>query len=160
MVKQKEMNMGSAAGSQFIGFLPGSASHYPWNFKTVFSRLSEFPYTENPSVTLTATNENQYDDIMREEITKRARIEAQRIVETTGIARYGGNVELIYGTGSFQMGKIVSIKENTIGWNDTATDPTFKLRIRDVRHSFDNNGWTTTLVLKEDEKVISERING
>lgn len=160
VVRKDERTEGENLGSVFVGDLPeANGSQYPWTFNTIFQRSDNYPYDEDSGTPLVANNESEYNDIIREEIFLRGKIEAQRIVDNLGEARYNSTVSLVTGSNNIGMGTLVDVTDETSGWNDTTANPAYKLRIRDIRHTFDSSGWQTDLVCVEDEKILSEKVN-
>lgn len=165
VAKEREKDLGEQIGSTFIGFTPGSlndvsgSQQFPWTFQSVFNREDTYPFTEDKNTPLTADDSDEYSSILRTEILKRGKIEAQNIVNNLGESRYSANISLINGSNEIGMGTIIALQEKTSGWDSTTLNPDYKLRIRDIRHKFSDSGWDTELVLKEDEKTISDKIN-
>lgn len=157
-VMSEERALGSSLGSAFSGYIPDGT--YPWTFNYVYDRADEYPFTENSASPKVASNAAEYVSIMRDEISIRGKIEGQRIVDNFGEARYSVNVNLMNGSNNIAMGDLIGVQTLPGGWRGTTLNPNYVLRVRDIRHSFDNSGWNTTLVCVEDEKVISEKLNG
>lgn len=158
LAKTREKELGEQIGSTFIGFTPDTGQ-YPWTFQTIFVRDGTYPYTEDSSTPETAADADEFNSVMRDEILKRGKIEAQNIVNTLGEPRFSANITMYVGSNDLVMGNLVALQDKTAGWNSTTANPAYKLRIHDVRHKIDQTGWETSFVLKEDEKVISDRIN-
>ena len=163
-IKSDEKRAGENLGSTFTGFTPdetnseNGSSQYPWVLNTIFDRNTQYPFTEQ-STHPTASDVEEYDEVFFSEIKNRGKIEGQNIVDKLGVATYTTQVELTTGSNDLTMGTIIGIKDKPFGWDDTTNNPVYRLRIRDIRHRLDAGGWSTTLVTKEDEKIISERIN-
>jgi len=167
-IKKEARAAGELLGSAFIGDYPHDVVNgSSWAFTTIFDRdTTTFPYIENSASPKTATGtgdeeetKKNYNDIIIDEALIKARIEGTEIVRALGEPRFTVNANLVYGNNDYQIGDLLKINDQVIGWDGTTTNPDFKLRVQDIRHRFDNTGWGTTLVLKEDEKVISERLN-
>lgn len=154
----EERATGSALGSAFSGYIPDAT--YPWTFNHVFDRDSEYPFAENAASPKVASNAADFVKIMRDEITIRGKIAGQRIVDNFGEARYSANIDLVTGSNTLAMGDLIEVQTIPGGWRGTDINPNYVLRIRDIRHTFDSAGWNTTLVCVEDEKVLSEKLNG
>lgn len=153
-------NAGINQGSSFDGYLPQDINNgSSWTFTTLFPRNDAFPYTITSSTPITVVNEEDYHSAVRDEITLRGKSEAQRIVDNLGEATFKSDVELVTGSNNIGMGTLIELQDKTSGWDGTDSNPNYRLRVRDIRHSWDANGWNTTLVCVEDEKVLSENLN-
>lgn len=158
-IRTDERQAGENLGSPFTGDLPDdTGSSFPWDFNTIFVRETNPPFSETATLEQ-ASNQDEYDEIIRQEARFRGKIEGQRIVDNLGEPVFECTVELYTGSNDVGMGNLIAIKDTTFGWDNTVGNPTYKLRLRDIRHSWDSAGWNTTWVLKEDEKVISDNIN-
>lgn len=156
-IKKDERISGSSAGSVFTGDIPGS---FPYRCGTIFERQTSYPYDNLTGSNKIASSADAYNTIVRNEIRYRGKIDGQKVLDTLGEPRYSGTISLLVGSNNYSMGTIVGIKDDTIGWDNTASNPVYKLRIRDIQHRIDDGGWITNLNVVEDEKVISEQING
>ena len=92
-----------------------------------------------------------YNDAFRAMCKAIASQKAKQIIGRMGHLCWGGQVEL-KGTGTYTAGDLLQCTSATMGLSN------YKLRVVDVTHTFDQNGWVTSLELKEDEQAISASV--
>lgn len=104
----------------------------------------------------TATDKTEYNNYLRNEARFQAQTEAKDILKKLGTPRYSLTADTVYGNTTLVLGEIYAFVIPSYGWDGTTTNPAFKIRIKNINHTFDANGWTTRFEAEEDEKVVSE----
>jgi hypothetical protein len=129
-----------------------------WDFVTIYDRDDAYPYnTVEPSTNSTSDDKKGFNDVIISEAKAQAVIIGQKLVDTLGSPRIKSKLTLSYPSiGSFQIGDMVKVVDESIGWWDTTSDPSKKLRIHDIQHSFGDD-WIQTLHLEEDEETIKSK---
>jgi hypothetical protein len=89
-----------------------------------------------------------YKSAWRAEQRVRADKIAKTITARLGKLAWHGSLEL-KGTNSYTAGDLLTFTSQTIGLSEQL------LRVVDVQHHVDTNGWVTTLELKEDEQAVA-----
>jgi hypothetical protein len=89
-----------------------------------------------------------YKSAWRAEQRVRADKIAKTITARLGKLAWHGSLEL-KGTNSYTAGDLLTFTSQTIGLSEQL------LRVVDVQHHIDTNGWVTTLELKEDEQAVA-----
>ena len=136
---------------------PGVIAGSVWNF-TFFERDGTGNYI---GVRKSVSSKKDYNSAVREEAKWQSRMEVREILKRTGQPRYGLQVKLPLGNQYINdtrlgIGDIYTLIIPSLGW--TSVD-SYKLRLVAIRHQFSQNQWNTLLEFKEDEKVVSERVN-
>lgn len=88
------------------------------------------------------------DDQIRTEAKKRGKAKAQVICQAFGNPRWKGTIQM-KGNTSFTAGDLLSLTSTSYGLKAE------KVRVHDVIHNIDKNGWTTTLEIDQDAKAIT-----
>lgn len=94
------------------------------------------------------SNFSEYNDAVRQFLKDEGQARSSKITKAFGRLRWSGTCTL-RGTNSFVAGDLIEYTSKTSGLISQ------KLRVYDVTHSFTNNGWQTTLELREDEDAIA-----
>lgn len=142
---KKERELGESKGSVFV-----STTGFPVNFPWIMH------FTGNPS----AADEREFNQLLRNQARSEAQEEAKRVIELNKTPRYDINFDLEYGSNSAQEGQVYYFQIPSVGWEGTTTNPGKTMRIHDITHVFNNQGWQTRVMAKEDEQVIQQQFNG
>lgn len=94
------------------------------------------------------SDEADYKDKFRTRLKSLGSARAKTITNRLGKLLWNGKVEL-KGINDYTAGDLITFNLPTIGLNN------YLLRIVDVGHSFGNDGWVTTLEIKEDEESVT-----
>lgn len=105
---------------------------------------------------LVANNKNDWNQYLRDEAKWQAKLQAIQTLEKLGEPRYALSAEMIVGSNTLIAGDLYTFIVPSYGWMGTEENPGYKLRIKDLQHSFTDLGWTTRIEAMEDEKVISD----
>lgn len=89
------------------------------------------------------TNDSDYNSALRERATTEGKARAQAILSGLALARWQGTVEL-RGTLDHSPGDLIQFTDAEVGLLSE------NLRLMEVRHSIDKNGWFTSLSLEND----------
>ncbi len=108
------------------------------------------------NVSLVADDKKEWNNHLREEAKWQARINAEKVLEKLGEPKYSLNADMVLGSNTLIAGDIYNFVVPSYGWENTSDNPAYKLRIRDIQHTFDSAGWTTRIQALEDEKVLSQ----
>lgn len=153
LIHQDEINAGSAAGSTFTE--SGYPDGFPWLM--LFEERDSFGSYNGSE--LDATDSTDFNNFLRNESRWKAVNEAQKIVDRLGEERLRLDYNLELGSNNFVPGQLNEFIIKTFGWlGSPETDPSKKLRIRDWTHTWNNTGWNTRIVAREDEKVILDQL--
>lgn len=106
----------------------------------------------------TANSKQEYNDYLRTETRWQATFAAKDILKKLGEPRYGLTADMIVGSNTLVLGNIYSFVIPSYGWDGTEANPGFKLRVKNISHTFNKNGWTSQFEAEEDEKVVSQAI--
>lgn len=109
--------------------------------------------------TLTAASKTEWNNYLRDEARWKAREQAEKVLEKLGEPRYVLNADSYIGSNNIIAGDLYSFKVPSYGWEGGSANPSYVLRLKDIQHSFTENGWGTTLRAEEDEKVITTYLN-
>jgi hypothetical protein len=156
-LKINEFNFGSSVGSTFdsVGYPDDIVGGSEWSFRFQERDDNGSKIGDIASAVDTET----YNSQLREEAGWIATEEAQEVVDTLGLARFKFNSELPLGSNDLVLGDVYEVQSKSFGWEGTAENPTYKLRLTDIKHSLSPNGWITTVAFREDEEVISGKLN-
>ena len=147
---QRGIELGSAFGDD----------RFPDTYDWVFDFESRDATTgERSGNAAVATDDTEYNNALRSEAGWQAAGEGQEIVENFGEARYKAEFELPVGSNNLSIGGLYELNSPSYGWEGTVSNPTKRLRLIDIKHTFNNNGWGTMIYFDEDEKVISDKVN-
>lgn len=138
------------------GMPAAGVGSYPLNMS--FLGRNEFGSFEAGSV-LTATSKTEWNNYLRDEARWKARVQAEKVLEKLGEPRYILNSDLIIGSNNIIAGDLYTFIVPSYGWEGNASNPSYILRLKDIQHSFTENGWSTSFRAEEDEKVISTYLN-
>jgi len=122
---------------------------FPLSYPVVPSFLSlsnKFRATGGLAARTNVTSNTEYNDALREAAKQKGFEAAQKIVSKRSGLRYKGQLA-IKGT-NINPGDLVSVTNPFVGLNSKL------LRVVDVSHSINQNGWETTLEVEEDEKEL------
>jgi len=136
---QEAPNITDADGDRF----PDS---YPYTFKTVNSGS-------------VVANNSEFNNTLVGETSIQIKDIGQGIVDLLGDARFKAEYELYWGSTDFLNGQLYYLQSPSFGWYGTTRNPGKNLRLVNQSHTFDLNGWKTTLFFEEDEKVVSDLVN-
>jgi hypothetical protein len=126
-----------------------------------FPNTMTFPERDwmgHPGINPTASDKNDYNDYLRNEARWQAIFRARDILKKLGEPRYGLTADMIVGSNTLVLGNIYEFVVPSYGWEGTANNPGFKIRIKNMSHTFNKNGWTSQFEAEEDEKVVSQAI--
>ena len=108
---------------------------------------NQYRATLGQSARSNVANDSEYNDCLREACKQVGYSAAEKIsLKRTGL-RYKGQVAL-KGT-HLNPGDLVQVTNPFIGLNSQL------LRVLDVTHNINQNGWETTITVQEDEKAVS-----
>lgn len=145
-IEAREVNLGVAAGEVF-------------NSTTKFPATAEYPYTMKVSGTVVA-DETAYNTELRSIARAEAREEALNVIRKVKTARYDITFDLAVGSNNVSAGDVYAFQIPTIGWEGTDLNPNHLLRINDITHVLNVQGWSTRITAKEDEEVIRLQLQG
>lgn len=151
---QEERAILNANGSMDVDGLP-SDSEFPYTMS--FQDRDSLSGSFNGD-TLIATSKKDWNQYLRDEARWQAVLEANKILERLGEPKYNLSADLIVGSSNIIQGDIYNFVVPSYGWEGTATNPAYKLRIRQTQHTLGRSGWSTRIEAKEDEKTISESL--
>lgn len=137
------------------GMPSNSAGSVAYPVSMSFSSRDSFTGSFTGSI-LVARNKDDWNQYLRDESRWQATEEANGVLEKLGTPRYTINGDLVIGSNNIVLGDIYDMIIPSYGWEGTITNPSYKLRVKNMSHTFNNNGWTSQLEAEEDEKVISE----
>lgn len=130
-------------------------SSYPINM--TFSGRDDFTGSFTGS-TLSADDKSEWNQYLRDEARWQAVTQAEKALERLGEPRYSLVGDLPVGSNNIIAGDLYEFIVPSYGWDGTANNPSYRLRVKDIQHTFNQNGWETQLECEEDEKVISEAL--
>ena len=102
---------------------------------------------------------DEFNRVMVDETGSEIKRKGQQIVDLLGDARYKAKFKLRYGTTDYNSGELYHLEVPSFGWNGSVKNPAKILRLVNTSHTFNQNGWDTTLFYEEDEKVVSDVVN-
>ena len=121
-------------------------SSYPitsWAFK---EESNNFRNYIGSTARTSLANDSEYNESLREAAKWTGLVESQEITAKTSGLRYKGNI-ILKGQ-HFNPGDLVEVTDRVTG------QVSQKVRVMNVRHTVNQNGWTTNLDVEEDEKVV------
>jgi len=105
-----------------------------------------FPPTENFANVASISDDGDYNDALRERCLAEGDKRAKALLSGLSNARWKGTVTM-KGT-IYAAGDLIKFTDDRIGLNEVL------IRVMTVRHSFNKNGWQTTLELEQDTDVL------
>lgn len=93
----------------------------------------------------------EYNDAFRDRLKAKGEERSKKITERFGKLMWNGNITL-KGTNDYTAGDLIRVTTNTCGLQ------AYLLRVQDVTHNIGVNGWTTSIVLKEDEQAVTATV--
>lgn len=106
-----------------------------------------------------ATSRKEYNLLLATEAKWRVKNIAQEVVDTLGEPRFRVEANMVTGSNIYQMGDLYTLLLPSIGWEGTEENPGYNLRLVDINHKLNREGWSTTCVFEEDEYTISQLAN-
>lgn len=107
---------------------------------------------------LVATNKKNWNQYLRDEARWQAIGESNKILDKLGEPKYSVKADMIIGSNTLVLGNIYMFTIPSYGWEGTATNPGYKLRVTNIAHTFNDSGWTSQFDAVEDEKVVSDAL--
>jgi len=122
------------------------AGEYPLT-PTFLDDANKFRASIGAAARTNVTNDSEYNNCLREAAKWRGIQQAKKITTARTGLRYRG--QLIIKGQNVNPGDLVSVTNGWVGLDSQL------LRVLNVTHSINRNGWETTLEVQEDEKTIS-----
>jgi hypothetical protein len=118
-------------------------------YKGKFFSETSYPFTTSWGVEV--NNFGEYNAAFRANLRNRGVTRAAEITRAFSKLRWNGTVDL-RGTLDWNAGDLFEFTDTNLGLNKEL------LRIQDVQHTINNQGWVTKLQVEQDEEAISETI--
>ena len=100
----------------------------------------------------TISSNLEFNDYIRKVSRELGKDYGRDYIAHNGNPRFFVNMKLDEGSDLFRIGDFVQIEVPSLNWDGLDT---LKLRVQEIKHTIDSNGWSTQLTLEEDaENVI------
>lgn len=153
-IYDNERTIGASLGSTF------GSDRFPDDYDWRFQFNQRDSYGADTGQSITVSSDSLFNGSLRDEAGWQAYFEAKAIVDQLGEATFKAQFDLEVGSNNYILGDGYSVIVPSFGWDDTAVNPSKKIRLVDAKHNISKkNGWKTTLIFEEDEKTISDRLN-